>query len=60
MNAIYLVIVMVWNNGITVEKIPQTNMKQCEVNAKAYDGLKFSHPTGGAIKYKTHCIVGVK
>lgn len=60
MNAYYLVIVMVWNNGITVEKIPQVNSAQCQVNAKAYNSVKYAHATGGVVKYKTHCIVGLK
>lgn len=60
MNVYYLVIVMVWNNGITVEKIPQVNSAQCQVNAKAYNGVNYPHATGGRVMYKTHCIVGSK
>lgn len=60
MNIYYLVIVMVWNNGITVEKIPQVNSAQCQVNAKAYDKIRYQGITGGAVMYKTHCIVGSK
>ena len=60
MNIYYLVIVMVWNNGITVEKIPQVNSAQCQVNAKAYNNANYQHATGGRVMYKTHCIVGSK
>lgn len=60
MNMYYLVIVMVWNNGINVEKIPQVNSAQCQVNAKAYNGFRYEHATGIRITYKTHCIVGSK
>lgn len=60
MNVYYLVIVMVWNNGITVEKIPQVNSAQCQVNAKAYIGVNYQHVTGVRVTYKTHCIVGLK
>ena len=60
MNIYYLVIVMVWNNGITVEKIPQVNSAQCQVNAKAYSNVRYDGISGGVVMYKTHCIVGSK
>lgn len=60
MNIYYLVIVMVCNTGITVEKIPQVNSAQCQVNAKHYNNVKYEGGTGGRVMYKTHCIVGSK
>lgn len=60
MSIYYLVLVMVWNNGITVEKIPQVNAAQCQVNAKNYNNIKYEGATGGRVMYKTHCIVGSK
>ena len=60
MNIYYLVIVMVWNNGITVEKIPLVNSAQCQVNAKAYSNVRYEGGLGGVVMYKAHCIVGSK
>ena len=47
-------------DGISVEKIPQVNAAQCQVNAKNYNNVKYEGSSGGRVFYKTHCIVGSK
>lgn len=59
-NLVYLILVMYSNNGVSVEKIPQANMAQCQVNAKNLAGLEFKGVGGGMVMTKTRCVVGVK
>lgn len=54
LNVVYLVLVFYGANGTTAGAsvaIPQSSMKQCEVNAKNYSKQKY-HLT-------SYCIVGV-
>lgn len=51
-NIVYLVVVFsVGSTGVTSEKIPQANMKQCEINQKS---MLSKHRVDDA-----YCIVGV-
>ena len=54
MNVVYLVLVISFSDykSITVEKIPQASMKQCQVNQTAYK-------KDDAVR-RAYCIVGVK
>lgn len=51
-NVVYLVLVFTTSNGLAVEKIPQANMAQCQVNAKNYRNIPRVRGT--------YCIVGAK
>ncbi|WP_162626504.1 hypothetical protein [Acinetobacter sp. CFCC 10889] len=55
-STVYLVLVITFSYGgeksVAVEKIPQANMQQCQVNQKAYS-------KDDAIR-RAFCIVGVK
>lgn len=58
-NVVYLVLIIASGQWVAVEKIPQANMKQCQINMKAYDdvnhrGIVSGHATSA------YCIVGVK
>ena len=58
-NVVYLVLVVtVLGQGVSVEKIPQANMKQCQINAKTMQDV--NHKKVERISYKAHCMVGVK
>lgn len=58
---IYLILVITTGPGITVEKIPQANMKQCEINKKNFSDKKEDVGIPAtSIRYKAHCVVGVK
>ncbi len=59
-NVVYLLLVMATRDGgMTSQLIPQSNMTQCQVNAKNLNGRELSNA-----RYKTGvkatCIVGVK
>ena len=60
LNIVYLVLVFSGNSGqYTSVSIPQANMKQCQINAKAhYTGRKSGNPMDEVVQAK--CIVGVK
>lgn len=52
-NVVYLVLVFGYGSvGVTSERIPQANMKQCEINKKSI----LSQEVGTS----AYCIVGVK
>lgn len=60
-NVVYLVLIITTGSyGVAVEKIPQANMKQCQINLRGIQGhhrtldrKNFSHAVRG------HCVVGV-
>lgn len=58
LNIVYLVLVFSGHSGeYTSVSIPQANMKQCQINAKAhYTGRK----SGSDDVVQAKCIVGVK
>lgn len=58
-NVVYLVLVVAAGQGVSIEKIPQANMKQCQINMKAYDDVNHRGYVSGHIT-RAHCIVGVK
>lgn len=59
-NVVYLVLVITTgSSGVAVEKIPQANMKQCQINMKAYDDVNHKSFSSGHTT-RAHCIVGVK
>ena len=59
-NVVYLVLVVtLLGNGVSIEKIPQSNMKQCQINAKMMQDVdRTNNRYDGS--YKAHCVVGVK
>ena len=59
LNVVYLVLVFAGGSGqYTSVSIPQVNMKQCQINAKAhYTGRKRENPIDEVVQAK--CIVGV-
>lgn len=59
LNIVYLVLVFSGSSGqYTSVSIPQANMKQCQINAKAhYTGGSNKNPTDEIVQAK--CIVGV-
>lgn len=61
-NVVYLVLVITaGSTGVTSEKIPQANMKQCEINRDSFNGKKDSGGfSANTASYKAHCIVGVQ
>lgn len=61
MNAIYLILVITVGSSGSTEKIPQTNIHQCQANVKnlsgkykTLDGQHHSH------SIRAHCVVGAK
>lgn len=59
-NIVYLVLVISIDKGLTIEKIPQANIKQCEINKSHLDQINYRTDGNYKVQYKAHCIVGVK
>ena len=58
----FLIVTVFFSNsdGVAMHQIPQSNMAQCEVNRKYYNGLRYEKQAGSTIKYRAQCIVGAK
>lgn len=60
LNVIYLVLVVTSGQGVSIERIPQANIKQCQINAKSMSDVKYKSAGGYNVSYRAHCVVGVK
>ena len=62
-NIFYLVIFVIGAEGVTSQSIPQTNLKQCQINAKIFNTDSRIIPNYYLNRVKTnkaYCIAGVK
>lgn len=60
LKVVYLVLVVTSGRGVSIEKIPQANINQCQINAKSISDVKHRSAGGYKVAYKAHCVVGVK
>lgn len=60
LNVVYLVLVTIYGSSVSTIKIPQVNIKQCEINSNAYNKIVQRDDYGDRITYKATCIVGGK
>lgn len=58
-NVVYLVLVVTTHQGVSVQNIPQANMKQCQINSQSMNNISYKNYGNYKVEYKTHCIVGV-
>lgn len=58
-NVVYLVLVITTGKGVSVQNIPQANLKQCQINSRSLDGVSYKNHDNYIVEYKAHCIVGV-
>lgn len=65
-NVVYLILIIVGSEGVTSQAIPQSNMNQCQANARVFnEGVKNKEFVANgyssqARTQKALCIVGVK
>lgn len=59
LNVVYLVLVITTGKGVSVQHIPQANLKQCQINSQFLNGTTYKNAENYNTQYKAHCIAGV-